>query len=142
VARILVVDDDALLRRMLVRAIRRAHPSWVVVDVSSGAEALLHLATNDDSVSPFSAVLLDRNMPGMSGIETAARIRERANNASEAIPIIVLSGNLERADEEALHAIGVHRFLVKPIDNASLLHELNSAVRAKPLTTHTTLPEN
>jgi signal transduction histidine kinase len=79
---ILVVDDRA--DKCLSYEVMLARLNQNVVCARSGKEALRHLLQRD-----FAAILLDVNMPGMDGFETAALIRQRKN--SETTPIIFVS---------------------------------------------------
>ncbi|HZV33486.1 MAG TPA: ATP-binding protein [Verrucomicrobiae bacterium] len=82
-ANILLVDDREDKRLAMQTII--AGPDRNVVSVSSGKEALRCLLNND-----FAVILLDVNMPGMDGFETAHLIRQRKN--SEHTPIIFVTG--------------------------------------------------
>ena len=78
---ILLADDDPLVRNVIAEEIREA--GHQVVAVRSGQEALASLA-ND----AFDILLVDYAMPGMMGLETAARARE----ALPKLPIAILTG--------------------------------------------------
>ena len=81
-----------------------------VVCASSGPEALQLLLERD-----FALILLDVQMPGMDGFETARRIRERKR--SRHIPIIFVTG-FDRSDRDVLDAyrLGAVDFLFKPVE--------------------------
>src|SRR5690242_4640870 len=79
---ILVVDDRA--DKLLAYEVMLAELNENIVCARSGKEALRHLLKND-----FAAILLDVNMPGMDGFETAALIRQRQR--CETTPIIFVS---------------------------------------------------
>ena len=80
--RILVVDDSAVMRRML-RALLDAHDNWKVCDeASDGREALLKFGKDK-----FDAVVLDFQMPVMDGLEAARQMTQR----SPAIPILMVT---------------------------------------------------
>jgi CheY-like chemotaxis protein len=66
--RILVVDDNAINRRLAMAFVKRL--GFVTEEVEDGASALAKLAS-----SPFDVVFLDISMPGMSGEEVLARLR-------------------------------------------------------------------
>ena len=85
--RILVVDDEALVRRTMLRILERAGHTAVAAD--DGREAVEAVAKDPDG---FDAVILDLTMPVMSGAEAFARIRTIA----PALPVILCSG----CDEE------------------------------------------
>src|SRR5207247_8365675 len=79
---ILVVDDRA--DKLLAYEVMLAELKQKIVCVRSGKEALRRLLRED-----FAAILLDVNMPGMDGFETAALIRQRQR--CETTPIIFVS---------------------------------------------------
>lgn len=81
--RILLVDDERLVRTALSRALGRS--GHEVVEASNGTEALARL---DDS---FDAVLLDLSMPGLSGAATLSRIKERF----PLLPVAIVTGHLD-----------------------------------------------
>lgn len=120
-ARILVVDDDAQIRRVM-RATLAAR-GYEVSDARSGEEALekVRAARHD-------LVLLDINMPGMGGLETC-----RALRAGSDLAIIMLTvRNSERDKVEALDA-GADDYVVKPFGTPELLARIRAALRRAPL---------
>lgn len=104
---ILVVDDSATNRTAYEAAL--APLGRNVVSVGSGVEALSKLLEQE-----FALTLLDVEMPGMTGIETARMIRERPR--SKATPIIFITGVAWR-DEVIMeaYALGAFDFVSKPI---------------------------
>lgn len=81
-ARILVVDDEAMIRLTLEMLLRRR--GYAVTIASIGAEALALIEQQ-----PFDLLLLDLKMPGMSGIEVA----QRARALQPAAKILILTGS-------------------------------------------------
>jgi two-component system sensor histidine kinase/response regulator len=71
--RVLVVDDNDNARTVLRDTL--SSMSFTVADVASGADALLAINAAEKSATPFDVVLLDWQMPGMNGIETAQHIQ-------------------------------------------------------------------
>ena len=106
-ARILLVDDrpDKLVA---LQSVLSEMQNEVVV-VSSGADALRELLRQE-----FAVILLDVNMPGMSGFETAARIRQR--KALEHLPIIFVAAR-DTTQEEVLqgYSLGAVDYLPTPL---------------------------
>lgn len=92
IPKILVVNDDAGSLMALVGLLTswESEFSYEVLTAQSGEEALRHVLTND-----FAVILLDVNMPGMDGFETAEAIHLRPRSSS--IPIIFVTAYL--ADE-------------------------------------------
>ena len=106
--RVLVVDDDALIRKVLCFALGKAPIAIETVCAADGAEAL-RLCDGD----PVHMALLDVELPDTSGFELCARIRAHAKLMS--VPIFMLTGRGDvDAKSEAFRA-GADDYLVKPI---------------------------
>jgi CheY-like chemotaxis protein len=107
-ARILLVDDRA---ENLVALDAILSPlNQILVPVRSGEQALEALRTDE-----FAVILLDIVMPGMNGIETAARIKQDAKTRD--VPIIFLTAAIARPEQPFLgYAAGAVDYLAKPFD--------------------------
>src|SRR5437667_10774714 len=86
-AEILIVDDDAPTRRLLLRMLSRA--GYQCSDSESGADAWERLK----SEKPPALLLLDLAMPGLNGAELLKRLRAHPNPAIAHIPAIMLTGH-------------------------------------------------
>jgi len=119
-ARILVVDDDPQIRRVMRMTL--VSNGYMVSDARNGEEALEALRGEKCDL-----VLLDINMPGIGGLETCRLIRD-----SSEIPIIVLTvRNTERDKVEALDA-GADDYVTKPFGTPELLARIRAALRRAP----------
>ena len=116
--RVLVVDDNAVNREILVRLAGR----WGMhVDaVASGAEALAAAGG-----AAYDLVLLDMHMPAMDGLEVAARLR--ATPAPPPLVVLLTSVSRDAALRERAEAAGVHAVLYKPTKPAALYDVLVGA---------------
>ena len=116
--RVLVVDDHAVNREILVRLAGR----WGMhVDaVASGAEALAAAGG-----AAYDLVLLDMQMPAMDGLEVAARLR--AAPAPPPLVVLLTSVSRDAALRERAEAAGVHAVLYKPTKPAALYDVLVGA---------------
>ena len=103
--KVLVVDDIATNR--LVAATYLGQLGIVAIEASSGAEALALIAD-----SPPDLVLLDMNMPQMSGMECLAALRR---TSPRAIPVIAMTASSDMADHQQWTALGLDGFLAKPL---------------------------
>ena len=104
---ILVVDDRA--DKLLAYEVMLAELNQNIVCARSGKEALRHLLNND-----FAAVLLDVNMPGMDGFETAALIRQRQR--SETTPIIFVSAINDTVNHISRgYSLGAVDYILTPV---------------------------
>jgi putative two-component system response regulator len=110
---ILVVDDDApilLLMRNLLREF-----GFEPVTASSGPEAIETARSRTPDL-----VLLDRNMPGMSGDDVLAAMR--ADSALAQVPVLILSG--EPIDPPELRRLGATAAVLKPFDVPQLVETI------------------
>ena len=122
--RILVVDDDPQLRRVLQITLT-AH-DYEVSDARSGEEALERLRSEN-----YDLVLLDVNMSGMGGIE-ACRAFRRGPHGSELAIIMLTVRNNEKDKVDALDA-GADDYVIKPFSNPELLARIRAALRRVPV---------
>jgi len=113
--KILVVDDDASFRRLLVTALRQDH---VLAEAASGEEAIEQL----DAFEP-AVVFLDVMMPGIDGYETCSRIK--SHPAGSRAQVVMVSAHSSRAEQLRGYEAGADDYLVKPVD----LQELRSRLR-------------
>jgi len=125
--RVLVVDDNAMNRRLLRDILARWQMEPVLVD--GGAAAL---ATMDDALrhnQPFTLVLLDFQMPGMDGFAVAEAIHNRPELGGSTI--MMLSSVGQRGDAARCKELGVAAYLTKPVKQSILLDAIHAAL-ARP----------
>jgi CheY-like chemotaxis protein len=123
-ARILVADDSATIRR-LVRGILeyRGHQ---IVEAASGAEAQQVI---DQEADALHLAILDLRMPQGDGLDVLADLRAKESQAGAArrpLPVVILTAEEDEA-EHAL-AVGANRFLVKPFEPLALLKVVEDLV--------------
>ena len=119
--RVLVVDDSATMRKIIVKGLREAgYGACEVIEAGDGAAALGALRGAD-----FDLVLCDINMPGMDGLALVRSAREDATITAD-LPIVMITteGGLEKV-EEAL-ASGATDYLRKPFSSEQLQTKIAS----------------
>ena len=114
--RVLVAEDDALLREILCDGL--ADQGFTVESAADGREALTRLRAS----GPFDVILLDEEMPGMTGRAFLAQIRGEGHR----VPALIISGNLH-LDAEECAALGIGPVLRKPISFLDLTAALRRA---------------
>ncbi len=119
--RVLLVDDDAIVRR-LGRAILEKN-GFTITEVSDGESALEQLVRDPD----YSLMVLDLNMPTMGGLDVLRRVRKTASAAI--LPIVVLTGSEDRASEADIMDAGADDYIQKPIDPVRFLARVKAVLR-------------
>ncbi|VVO01502.1 hybrid sensor histidine kinase/response regulator [Pseudomonas fluorescens] len=116
-ARVLVVDDNDTCRKVLVQQCS----AWGlnVSAVPSGKEALALLRTKAHLRDYFDVVLLDQNMPGMTGMQLAAKIKEDPS-LNHDILLIMLTGISNAPSKVIARNSGIKRILAKPVAGYTL----------------------
>ena len=116
-AHVLVVDDDRRLRALLSSyLLRHGHRVTVAATVAEARSFLDGLT--------FDIIVLDVMMPGESGFDFAADLRQRSN-----VPILMLTARGEPHDRVRGLEIGVDDYLAKPFDPRELLLRIGSVLR-------------
>jgi len=118
---ILVVDDDADIRRIAALSLERIG-GFKVVLASSGEEAL-RLAAD----SPPGAVLLDVSMPGADGPDTLAALR--AIPAMRDVPVLFFTATASDAEVRRLCGLGAAGVVAKPFELADLPRTVSAILR-------------
>jgi sigma-B regulation protein RsbU (phosphoserine phosphatase) len=124
--RILVVDDDATSRKMLVRTLSSAGYDCYVSD--NGAETLKLVHSEQPSL-----LLLDFDMPGLDGAEVLKRMRADRDSAVAQIPAIMLTGHGGEESEVLCLEAGADDFVTKPINTAVLRARIETQLRLRSM---------
>ena len=123
--RVLLVDDNEINRS--VARYLLAHWGTTLHEASNGAEALALLQSQ-----PFEVVLLDIQMPGLSGLDVLRQLRQHPDPQRAATPAIAFTANAFRADAERYLAAGFTDYLTKPFSEDSLYEKLGAYRGAAP----------
>ncbi len=116
---VLVVDDEESLRDMLERILSSA--GYRVLSASTGMEAL---QVFDEWRGQIDLVILDMIMPGMNGLTTLARLRERAPN----VRVLLSSGYSDEGQARDALAKGARGFIQKPFAFQEILKKVRSVL--------------
>ena len=116
--KILIVDDSKLARMAVNRALDALHPDWTRLEAANADEALKSLKQEAPDIA-----LLDFNMPGRSGLDLAAELRE----SKPGMPVAVISANRQQEILNRARAVGA-TFLPKPLTEDALGEFLKAAM--------------
>lgn len=120
---ILIIDDEPVICQLVKTSLENLWPTIKVETCTNGQEAVRRV----EALKP-NLVLLDINMPVVSGTDIAMKLKERAETST--IPIVFLTGMLtrEEADERG-HQIGGEYFLAKPVSIQELVQTVEKFIR-------------
>ena len=114
--KLLIADDDRVLTHLLSARLRAK--GWTVTIALDAMQAMMFaMRTAPD------AILLDINMPGGTGLEALRKLK--VSTKTSEIPVLVLSGSIDPADEASVRALGAAGFMKKPAD----IDEIDATLR-------------
>jgi sigma-B regulation protein RsbU (phosphoserine phosphatase) len=125
-AEILVVDDDAMSRRVLAQLLGAAGYDCLVS--SDGSEALETIHAR-----PPSLLLLDFDMPGLNGAEVLRRLRSDEDPAVAQIPAIMLTAHGSEQSEVSCLQAGADDFVTKPVNSSVLRARIETQLRLRSM---------
>lgn len=116
---ILLVEDNASDEELTLRALRKSNITNTVIVVRDGAAALDYLfargpyAERDSNDTP-QVVLLDLNLPRLSGLEVLRALRE--DPRTRLLPVVILTSSKQDRDLVEGYQLGANSYIVKPVD--------------------------
>ena len=114
----LIVEDSATSRELLETLLHGWSIPSIAVESAEDGLALVEQRNRAGAAHPFGMVILDWMLPGMNGLDAAARIRARAETRD--LPIVVISAYAGKEEEARCAELGVNVFLRKPVTASSL----------------------
>lgn len=123
-AKVLIVEDDAVALAVLKKILSESN-EFETISAENGMQALAALEMHSD----ISAILLDRNMPEMGGMEALEKIKQNPDWAR--IPVIFQTGDDKDADVIEGTQAGAYYYLKKPYEPALVRTIVRSAVEDK-----------
>ena len=123
---ILIVDDDALSRKILAQVLTSAGYNCQVCGDGSGALEIIH-------AKPPSLLLLDFDMPGANGAEVLRQLRSDQHPAVAQVPTIMLTGHGSEESEVSCLQAGADDFVTKPVNAAVLRARIETQLRLRSM---------
>lgn len=122
-AKLLIVDDQDLILRIIQAAVKPLGPETMLARSGSDALAAIGKSGMPDGV------ILDYSMPGKDGVETLQCLRDLDGGAE--VPVIMLTARDQTAIREAAAGLGVFRFMTKPFSPAILCRATEEMLQSK-----------
>jgi len=112
---ILLIEDNGVDAILTMRAFEKVDIAFNLHLAKSGSEALEMLSNySADSSSPVNLILLDLNLPDISGIEVLKRIKSNKN--TKRIPVVILTSSRNSQDIYQCMEFGANSYIQKPVD--------------------------
>ena len=122
--KILIIEDEAAIRRVLSKIISEENDTYEVEEAEDGLEGVEMVLKSD-----FDLVLCDIKMPKMDGVEVLEKIKK----AKPEIPVIMISGHANIKIAVDSIKLGAFEFLEKPFNKDRLLNFVNRALENSSL---------
>lgn len=126
---ILLVEDNPQDEQLILRALRKGNIANSVDVARDGQQALDYLFQEGECAGPGNLelpalVMLDINLPRVSGLEVLRKIRE--NHRTRLLPVVIMTSSDEERDRVASYENGVNSFVGKPLDFAEFAQKVVS----------------
>lgn len=119
--RVLIVDDEPAITKLVARALAEAHPQCEVLEAHDGFRAGTIVATAKPDV-----VILDLRMPGMDGFEVCSLIKSQ--EATRHAEVLAMTAYPSPENERKILDCGARVCLAKPLDMEKLLQEVAASI--------------
>ena len=123
-SKILVIEDEAAIRRVLIKIISEESDSYDVEEAENGLDGIEKIKDND-----YDLVLCDIKMPKMDGVE----VLEKAKKIKPEIPFVMISGHGDLDTAVNTMRLGAFDYISKPPDLNRLLNTVRNALDRKVL---------
>jgi len=118
---IIMVEDDEGHARLIERNIRRSGVNNEIVPFATGTEALAYLFGSDGSGSQHKGkallILLDLNLPDMTGIDILRQVKE--NKHLRSAPVVILTTTDDSQEIRRCYELGCNVYITKPVNYES-----------------------
>jgi len=123
-SKILIIEDEAAIRRVLAKILSEESDSYIVDDAEDGLQGLEKIKNND-----YDLVLCDIKMPKMDGVE----VLEAVKKIKPEIPMVMISGHGDMETAIQTMRLGAFDYISKPPDLNRLLNTVRNALDSKQL---------
>jgi len=112
---ILLVEDNPDDVALTLRAFKKSQIANEIIVVHDGAEALDFLQPTEDKPPLPALVLLDLNLPKVSGLEVLKQLR--SHGRTRLLPVVILTSSKEERDVMESYSLGANSYIRKPVDS-------------------------
>ena len=132
-SKILIIEDEAAIRRVLTKILSEESDAYIVEDAEDGMQGLEKIKNND-----YDLVLCDIKMPKMDGVE----VLEAVKKIKPEIPMVMISGHGDMETAIQTMRLGAFDYISKPPDLNRLLNTVRNALDKKQLVVENKILKN
>ena len=123
---IILIEDDTIHAKLIRRALERAGYGDNIVYLADGEQAIVYFFSNDKRrcLQSPKLILLDINLPKVSGIEVLRRIK--GDERLRTIPVVMLTTSNNRTDMERCFKYSANSYVSKPLDFSEFMAKMKS----------------
>jgi CheY-like chemotaxis protein/HPt (histidine-containing phosphotransfer) domain-containing protein len=121
-----VVEDNVVNRKLAVHLLKRM--GHQVKTATGGRQAVVAVGS---ARPPFDMVFMDLQMPGMSGLEAAAAVRESEKGKKRRLPLVALTAHVTGEDRDRCLSVGMDAYLAKPVRAIELFETIERLAPAR-----------
>ena len=132
-SKILIIEDEAAIRRVLIKILSEESTTYIVEDAEDGIQGLEKIKNND-----YDLVLCDIKMPKMDGVE----VLEAVKKIKPEIPMVMISGHGDMETAIQTMRLGAFDYISKPPDLNRLLNTVRNALDKKQLVVENKILKN
>jgi CheY-like chemotaxis protein len=119
---IVMIEDDEGHARLIEKNIRRAGVNNDIATFTTGADGLDYLLSRSEAQSAGMLLLLDLNLPDMSGIDILSRLK--LEERTRRIPVVVLTTTDDREEITRCYDLGCNVYVTKPVAFDAFAHAI------------------
>ena len=123
---IVMIEDDEGHARLIEKNVRRAGVNNEIVPFTNGTDALDYILGKDRSGTVSSdrhvLILLDLNLPDMSGIDILEKVK--SNPHAKRLPVVILTTTDDEREIQRCYDLGANVYITKPVDYDSFAHAI------------------
>lgn len=141
--KIVMIEDDEGHARLIERNIRRSGVNNEILPFTNGTDAVKYLFGSDgtgvEHKDQALLILLDLNLPDMTGIDILKRIKE--NNHVKCVPVVVLTTTDDEQEIKRCYELGCNVYITKPVNYENFAHAIRqlglffSVIKVPPVKT-------
>ena len=125
---VVVIEDNVPDFLLIGEALNSEKIAHRLIHLRDGAEARSWITNLSEADLPPDLVVLDLNMPKVSGLEVLAALRSRDHLAN--VPVMVLTSSVAPAERDEARRLGAHWYLRKPVDLYDFLSQVGAVFRS------------